>query len=160
MKKVLCKHIIFSKTPLKTHFQYNDQFQIFPCDFGNIPTSRFQTDFPIMLEYWYDDDEIIEVSDDLDDLENINKFISKNSKMMNKANRLTRLLTAITNHRFFTYSDKYDSIGRWGMSLPEGEVAPENKTPTSIWSIPYYHYDGIEKDLKIEQFSEPKHSNS
>jgi|GEM_PF-5388541 len=91
MKRVFSRQIVFSKTPLKTNFRFDDQFQIFPCDFKNTPVSRFQTDFPIMLEYWYDDDEAVEISEDFEDLENVSKFISRNSKVINKANRLTFL---------------------------------------------------------------------
>jgi hypothetical protein len=159
MKKIFVRQIVFSKTPLINHYKFKDEFQIFPCDFKNVPVSKFQREFPLVLEYWYDEDEKIEISEDFQDLESINNFLSKNSKISNKANRLTRLLTAITNHRFFSTSDKYDTEGRWGIIFPEGEPTNETKLPPSSWSIPWFHYETISDDLKIKEFTEQKHSN-
>lgn len=159
MTKELCRQIIFSKTPLKNHFRFGDEFQIFPCDYENVPVSKFQYDFSIVLEYWYDKDEVLEVSEDLQDLENVTSFISENFKKLHQAIRITRLLTAITNHKFFVYNEKYETNGRWGVSLPEGEIKVGEKIPTSSWSIPWFQYASIADDLKITEFSTQRHND-
>ena len=74
MKRKYFRNIIFSKTPLTGHFRFEDEFQIYPCDYENAPTSKHANDIPLIIEFWIDEDENPEVPEDL---QSIKSLISK-----------------------------------------------------------------------------------
>ena len=158
MTKKFYRNIIFSKTPLTSFLRVGDHFQIYPCDFENAPKSRFCNDFPLAIEYWVDEDEKVEVSDDWEDLK---EHFSKTSLQIIKLNRLTSLLSSITNHRIFNYAE---IEFRWGVPLPDKELNETekqivNNTPSqAIFGI--YTYPDMWKDLQIKEFSEQRHQSA
>jgi hypothetical protein len=155
MRKKFYKNIIFSKTPLTGHFRFGDYFQIYPCDFENAPKSEHASDIPLVIEFWIDEDENPEVSEDL---ESMKSFISPTTNQTNKLNRLTRLLSAITNHRFFNNSE---TELKWGSPLPDDIEADKekfNQTSSSL-ILGFYYYPQIGDDLKITSFSEQRHED-
>jgi hypothetical protein len=158
MTKKFYRAIIFSKTPLTTYLRVGNYFQIYPCDFTNAPKSRYCHDFPLVIEYWVDEDEKIEISDDWEDLKD---YVSKSSLQIIKLNRLTRLLSAITNHRFFSYGE---SEFKWGVALPDKELGGDekdkiNNTPSQA-ILGVYTYPDMWKDLQLKDFSEQRHPSS
>lgn len=158
MTKKFYRNIIFSKTPLTTYLRIGDYLQIYPCDFENAPKSRYCHDFPLVIEYWVDEDEKIEVSDDWEDLKD---YVSKSSLQIIKLNRITRLLSAFTNHRFFTYGE---SEFRWGVALPDKELDEEekqviNNTPSQV-IFGVYTYPKMWNDLQLKDFSEQRHPSA
>ncbi|MDI1233410.1 MAG: hypothetical protein PSX81_03915 [bacterium] len=114
------RNIIFSKTPLKTNFRFNDQFQIYPCDFKNAPKSNLINDFPLIIEYWVDENENPEVPDKWNEIKSL---MSSASNQTNRLNRLTNLLSAITNHRIF-FNSQPEAC--WGVPFPE-EITDDNR---------------------------------
>jgi hypothetical protein len=158
MKIKYYRSIIFCRTPLETNFRFNDLFQIYPCDFENSPKSERNDEIPIVIEYWVDEDENPEVSEDLID---IKSFVSSSTNQINKLNRITRLLTATTNHRF---SSGLGSGISWGITLPEQNNFEENEEEYNNQSsqnfINLYYYPNMAKDLKITEFSKQIHSDS
>jgi hypothetical protein len=155
MRKKYFRNIIFSKTPLKGFFKFHNEFQIFPCDFPNLPNINHTEDFPLIIEYWIDEDENQEV---LPEMESIKNFIASTTNQTNKLNRITRLLTAITNHRIFQLSDP---SFKWGLPLPpnHGENPEELDNTSSCLNLGVFAYPGMANDLKIDGFSEQRFDN-
>lgn len=146
MKKKIVRNIIFSKTPLKTQFRFFDFFQIYPCDFPGIPRSKYCDDMPLVIEFWYDENENPKIREDWKEIE---EFASP---MLNQSYRLTKiiqLLSAITNHRFFNYSDVYV---RWGLPIPD-EVTEKFNSESSQPILPFFTFPGLSKNLWLNEFS-------
>lgn len=147
MRKYI-KNIIFTKTPLKNNFKYEDKFQIYPLNIERAPNIDVTDHFPIIIEYWYETDDAIKISV-FDDLE-IDNIVSLTTVQTNKLIEITSLLSSITNFQFFFY--------RWPetfWSIPLTNDAKEHiKEISSIWSASLYYYPEIDKDLKIEGFTE------
>ncbi len=157
MKKKFYRNIIFSKTPLTTNFRFGDYFQIYPCDLENAPHSKHSDDIPLVIEFWIDEDENPEVGDDWVE---IKEFISTTANQTNRLNRITRLLSAVTNHRIYNNTDPET---KWGIVMPD-EVTDENRdiinNQSSQRFAGLYYYPTIEKDMTISEFSEQRHDNS
>ena len=152
------RNIIFSKTPLLSHFVVSGQFQIYPCDFPDAPKSDKGSDIPMVIEYWIDEDENAEVSEG--PFKEIEDFISPTTNQTNKLNRLTRLLSAVTNHRITNYTETELT---WGIALPENLNDEEKgkldkESSKLIW--PLYYYPNIAKDMQTNGFTEQKHQDS
>lgn len=155
MTKRFYRNIVFSKTPLTTHFRYEDEFQVYPCDFANAPKSDYCHDFPLVIEYWIDEDEIIEVDDIWEDLKD---HVAENARQNKKLNQLTRLLTAITNHRIYSYGE---TEFKWGYPLPAKELNEEEKlafdNQSSQAFLAFYTYPNLRLDLQIKDFVVKNH---
>ncbi len=157
MNKKFYKNIVFSKTPLTTHFRHADEFQIYPCDFPLAPRSTHCFDFPLVIEYWVDTDQKIPMPKELED----SKIILTGTLQQNKLNATLRLLSAITNHRFFNYGGKEF---KWGLSIPDKKLTEEEKKifdakpSETFWGI--YTYPNMYEDLHIKEFSAQTHTNS
>lgn len=145
------RNIIFSRTPLTTRFHFKEQFQIFPCIFEKAPISKITGIFPIVLEYWIDDSESIEVPEEF---KTVKKYISTLNRRSFKVEKIVRLLTAITNHKFFSHSG--EGI-KWGIPIPD-EVTDANKDEIDNQSsqpfLSIYSYPNLFKDLYITNFTE------
>lgn len=150
------RNIIFSKTPLTTKLYFEGQFQIFPCMFENAPTSKILDIFPIVLEYWIDDSEIVEVPEEF---KSVSKFISKIDRRSFEVEKIVRLLSAITNHKFFSHSGKGIA---WGFPIPD-EVTDENRDEIDNQSsqifLNAYSYPSLFNDLYITSFTEQNFAN-
>ena len=157
MKKKFIRNIILSKTPLATTFRFKNTFQIFPCDFEKAPKSKNNDDIPLIIEYWIDEEENVQVSDDLIELEDI---LGRGTNTANRINRITRLLTAITNHRFYSYFPEK----KWGTILPEGEIDDKKREEINNQSsetfIGRYTYPSIKNDMVINDFSKQNHPDT
>lgn len=151
MNKEYIRNIIFTKTPLNGKYKFNDDFQIYPLNLPKAANSKLTDHFPIIIEFWYDKDELPEVKEF--DKESTNKWIATATAQTNKLIKITNLLTSITNYRFFFYRNPETF---WSIPLLEKiEEEDYNKT-SSIWSASLYYYPDIGKDLKIDKFSDPK----
>ena len=149
------RNIIFSKTPLTGHFRFEDEFQIYPCDYENAPKSKHANDIPLIIEFWIDEDENPEVPEDL---QSIKSLISPITNQTNKLSRITRLLSALTNHRIHNLSE---TKLKWGMTLPvdlETDKEEINNSSSSL-IMGIYYYPTIANDLKIDGFSEQRHQS-
>jgi hypothetical protein len=157
MKKKFFRNIIFSKTPLKTHFRVGDKFQIYPIDFKYAPKSKKTDHIPLVIEYWIDEEENPEVSNDWNEIKN---SISSTANQINRLNRITRLLSVVSNHRFFNYPAT-EIV--WGMSVPE-EITNVNRDQIDqLNSQPFielYYYPLIAMDMEITDFVKQQHPAS
>lgn len=153
MKKKYVRNIIFSKTPLKGHFRFNEEFQIFPCDFANAPKSKYASDFPLVIEFWIDEEENPEVPAEFDP---ISSLISSSTNKTNKLSRLTRLLSTLTNHRI---DNPTNPEFKWGIPVPDDleKDAEQIDNSSSTLIMEAYNYPSISTDLKIEGFSKQQH---
>lgn len=50
MEEKFHKTIVFTKVLLKGFFRYEDPFQVYPLDLPNMPFSKLQSHFPLVLE--------------------------------------------------------------------------------------------------------------
>jgi hypothetical protein len=148
MKKKFCRNIIFSKTPLLAHLRFEDQFQIYPIQFEKAPKFERADDIPFVIEYWIDEDEKVEISDEFESIKGIMKSTSLQEK---KRNQITRILSIITNHRFFNL--EYEGL-KWGVPFPTSEMSKDEINSQSSQPImPIYNYPGLKDDLSIKAFS-------
>src|SRR5690606_26642246 len=128
------------------------------CDFPDAPTSDKGSDFPLVIEYWIDEDENPAVTDE--EMKDIKNFISPITNQTNKLNKLTRLLSAVTNHRIFNYAE---TELKWGIGLPcklgDEEKEALNKESSKL-TFPLYYYPNMSKDLQSDGFSKQRHPDS
>ena len=157
MSKRYCRSIIFSKSKFLTNFRFNDFVQMYPCDFKKAPRSNYEHYIPLVIEYWIDEDEKVEVPENL--LE-IKEFVKDGTVTVNELNRITGLLSSITNHRFI---QSIETEIRWGVVIPE-EWNDDNKRILSSASsqsiLCTYKYPEWGNDLQMSKFSEQRHSDS
>jgi hypothetical protein len=161
MNKKYCRNIIFTKTPFKSHFYHFDRFQIYPCDYPDAPKSDNAQDFPLILEWWMDEDEKPDVSEHF---EEIKDFMSDMDHIRTTRNEITRILSALTNHRFFSYEN---TDIKWGIEFPEKvdtaslseeELARMNNVSSKSFTMLYY-YPKVGYDMGTSGFSTQTHSS-
>ncbi len=156
MKKKFTRQIVFSKTPLKTFFHHADFLQIYPCDFPNAPKSGRCDDIPLVIEYWYDEEAKPTVPKEFEGL----KIVSEGTTQINRLKRITNILSALTNHRIFSYPS---TSTKWGFILPEieelekDEVKKEVDNSSSKVIVNMYNYPNDYNDKKIDAFITPKY---
>ena len=136
-------NIIFTTSPITGHYRYSDLFQIYPIPFEDKLQFDKATHFPVIIEYWIDENEKKKVSNPMFD--GIEEFISTSTLQNNWLYLLTRLLTVFTNHRFFLY----DTERAWFFPL---NTQITDATPSN-WGFKCYHYEGLIKKINISSFS-------
>lgn len=156
MKIKYYRNIIFCKTPLKSHFRFGDILQLFPCYYEGAPQNKGGNGtYPIIIEYWVDEEKNPEVPDEFASIKNI---ASSTTNQVNRLNKLIRLLTAVSNHHILSFMD---TTIRWGMPLPDNELTPEEEEIYNLQSSQRYmslfSYPGMSKDMEIDGFSAPRH---
>lgn len=127
MKKTFHKTIVFTKVPLKGFFRYEDMFQIYPLDLPNMPFSKLQPHFPLVLEYWTSLEDKIEVETAFEELK---ESFSQNATSSTKQDRILSLLSLFTNHLFFRYTD---FEGVWGMPILDDNPGYEAELWATKW---------------------------
>ena len=148
MKKYY-KALVFSNSILKTSFRFEDKFQILPIDMEGKPKSPYARHFPMFLEYTidYQNDEPTD-------------FFLLGAVKINKEKEILNLLSCLTNHRFFQYNT---SMIGWGIEMPnkmakdmteEERQNIDNRESRMFMGV--YSYQGLKKDLEIEQFTDFK----
>jgi hypothetical protein len=152
MNREICRRIVFSKSQLKTQLKFGDYFQIYPCEFKNSPVSPYCSDFPLVIEYYVDEVTEMKLPDELQEL---SLWLPESTQKTNQLNRLLRLLSVLTNHRFFL---SQESGFKWGIALPDHELnaneREEFKRASSQAFLPGFYYPSIADDLRITDFSE------
>lgn len=137
-------NIIFTTSPITGYYRYSDLFQIYPILFEDKVQFDKATHFPVIIEYWIDENEIKTVNNPMFD--GIEEFISISTLQNNWLHSLTRLLSVFTNHRFFLY----DREQAWFLPL---NTQITDTTPSN-WGDKCYHYEGLKKKLNISSFSQ------
>lgn len=138
-----CSNIIFTTSPMTGHYRYSDIFQIYPIPFEDKLQFEKATHFPIIIEYWVDENEKKKISNPM--FEGNEESISILTLQNNWLHLLTRLLSVFTNHRFFLY----DSDQAWFFPL---NSAITDSTQSS-WGCKHYYHDRLNKKLNISEFS-------
>src|SRR5688572_16391309 len=92
------KAIIFCTNPLPGCFRYDDYFQIYPWNSEAAPKSDKAKLYPVALEYFFDDSEILPVPEEFKELQN---YLSRETHSNNKQKQILHLISSITNYRFF-----------------------------------------------------------
>lgn len=145
------RRIIFSKTPLKTQYNYNNVFQILPIDSKIAPTNPYAEDFPLFLEYFID----FEENDDKLDI------FAELAIQQKREFEIVNLLSILTNHRFFKYQTSKNS---WAITTPNvgfdnitEEMTELYNNQYSSWVIAGYVYPGLKNELEIIGFTERKY---
>lgn len=143
------KTIIFTKIPLTGYFRYADKFQIYPANLTGMPKSKFQEHYPVILEYYIQEEEIrvpIMEDDGLKDLRTLT------ATTITKKDEILNLLTLFTNHLFFRYSDL---TGTWGMPILKDDAKKEEINAwSSKWNLKMFHWSDLPEQLKIENFTD------
>lgn len=147
--RIFHKSIIFTKTPLAGYFQYKDIFQIYPANLDNMPKSVFQDHYPVVLEYWIDDDEKIVVTTDFEELKDL---YSLTATTLTKEDKILNILTVFTNHLFFKY---YDNTGTWGLPILDDNAGEKANAWSSKWNFNLFQWPELAKQLIINEFTKP-----
>lgn len=148
------KNIIFSKTPLKGIYRFEDKFQIYPLNLENAPQSKRADHFPLIIEFTLEESEVKEVKEFDTDL--VNDKVARLTAQTNKLIQLTNLISSISNFRLFFYRN---IEGKWTLQIPD-KITEKDKEKlnkiSSSWSLPLYVYPEMGNDLEITKFSEPE----
>ncbi len=143
------KAIIFTNTPLKGFYKYKDLFQIYPANLNNIPSSKLQEHYPAILEYWTDDSEVITLDERFEEFKD---FYSSVAVTLKKQDLILSLLSVISNHRFFRYTN---TVGCWSMPVLNDNPSKEEANSWSAkWCLPLYNFPSMADQLKISAFSD------
>lgn len=142
------KTVIFTKTPLVGYFRYADKFQIYPAELVDMPKSSLQEHYPVILEYYISDEEVIVPATDIEGLRDLRTLTATT---LTKQDEILNLLTLFTNHHFFRYSDL---TGTWGMPILKDDPGEEANSWSSKWNMIMFHWPGLPAQLKIEKFTE------
>jgi hypothetical protein len=141
------RRFIFTLTPLKKGYKFQDIFQVVPFEVENSPKSSIANHFPAFLEFWVEKDQI---GDSLDKLAFTENYLDE----------IINLLSSLSNHRFFRYHQDYNS---WRIEYPEVDyknLSNDQKdfytNQTSKWSSSIFMYPGFGNDQMIKSFSEFK----
>lgn len=146
------RSVLFSKTPLRSQFRFEDRFQILPIVSENAPYSPYARHFPLFIEYFIDYNEK-EFPEGMG-------LIKETEARQVVEDEYINLLSVLSNHHFFKYRGNQFN---WGIKtpnegfeklLPEEEAEYENQVCT--WIIGGYVYPGLKEDLKIDGFSDFK----
>jgi hypothetical protein len=100
--KTFYRAIIFSKIPLTGVFRYRDVFQVYPAALKNMPYYSGQRHYSLILEYWTTDADNVVIEHEFEELSDL---YSDTVRTLNKQDKILSLLTLISNHRFFRYTE-------------------------------------------------------
>lgn len=162
MAKEFIRNVVFTLTPLGAKFRYKEEFQVFPLLSDKAPQSEVASHFPVCIEYWIDTDEIVNVGKDInkyvgveiekEDQEStaFDQSMSKMTFLTNKLREICNLLSAITNHRFFTPKSPKQF---WALPLYKDNPEDYNEC-SSFWAFEFFYYPELPHELKIEYFSD------
>lgn len=143
------RNIIFTKTPLKGIFRFDDIFQIYPLNLANGINSEKAKLFPCLIEFWIDSEDIQQKK--IFDSKEIDATFSEGTTFTNKIIEITDLLSTISNFRFI-YNRSPDVF--WSLQIPEDNAVDVNSLSSHL-SIDLYYYPTMAKELAIEEFSNP-----
>ena len=90
--------------------------------------------------------------------EDLKDHVAENARQNKKINQLTKLLTAITNHRIYSYGE---TEFKWGAPLQANKMTEEDKVklnnqPSQAF-LPMYSYPNMRADLQIGDFVAQNH---
>lgn len=151
LQKKICRHIIFSKTPLKGWYRYKNEFQIYPANFENLPQDIYAIDFPVVLEFRVDATKLHNIPKDLEYFDQL-WGMSETTNETNQVKKLCNLLTAFTNHRFFPYVIE----GKWAKPLDDDINTEELERKPSRWALTCFDYYRMSDDMKISKYYKPE----
>ncbi|MEQ9063916.1 MAG: HEPN domain-containing protein [Vicingaceae bacterium] len=143
------KRIVFSKTPLKGCLRYKNKFQIFPANLKDMPKSKRQKHFPIVLELFLDEKDIVEHNEPF--FETLEELGMRTASISTKEDEILMLLTLFSNHLFF----KYDGLkGSWGLPLFDDDSNEEIDSRSSSWNMEMFHWPILPDELIIDGFTD------
>lgn len=142
------REIVFTKTPLRKVFRYNDEFQLIPYKSAIGPEiTRYVVDYPCFLEYG-----LPEGNSDIE-------------AQLAKEREICILLTAFSIYRVFVYDIHASS---WGVKMPlfgldvmglsDNETVTQIQSQVSEFYYPCFYYKKIRQDLLIKEFMDVEES--
>ena len=141
------RSVVFTKTPLKHSFRYKDIFQFYPLTDPKSPKHLYRTDFPIVIEYFVNDNYKSEIQYEEGPFKD---WLRESGKMITSKKVIYFLLSAITNHRFFDYTA---GVGSWTMEWPE-IIKEEVNHNRSEWRLNQYYYPESPEVREMESLVE------
>lgn len=149
MARKYYSNIIFCTNPIKGYYRFDDLFQIFPLQIEGQPDFSKAAHFPLVIEYWIEEQEVKKVANQM--FEGIAEWVSVSTLQNNTLKLYTNLLSAFTNHRFFVY----DTEQAWFMPIDKilNEKIKEDIIGSN-WGAKWYHFPGLREKLRIDKFSD------
>ena len=143
MNKTYRRTIVFCPLPVDGFYRYNNTFQILPPDKVAPKPPATMAHHPLILEYCFDTPEVryIPVAEGSNIRHPIAHWITINEVASEKLNEILRILSVVTNFRFFTYG--VDQA--WFTPLGGEETAAT--PPTCEWGQEFYSYPQFERDI-------------
>lgn len=154
----IVRNFVFSKTPLQGHYRFEDEFQIFPCDFEKAPKSNLATEFPLVLEFRIDENSNANITEFHESVQEFEQAPLVQN-IFNTKSRICRLLTSLTNHHIYCKLPQSNVI--WGTTMTidgRQKTAEESDNTRSQIILEGFYYPEQYEDLSITVFSEPRHS--
>ena len=137
--KQFYKAVVFCSNPLKGYYRFEDKFQIYPLASARAPQHDKVKLFPLVIEYWTDNEEEIPVPEMLQEAKDV---ITKTTHSINHQKRILMLLSALSNYRFIYPVPEL----QWFAEIPEGEMTEEMNKQKSKAGINYYWYPEMNKE--------------
>lgn len=143
------KTLIFTKVPLYHHYRFKDDFQIYPAHLENMPKSEFQADFPAILEFKTNKNDLLNIDSEDIIFKEIDSLLATK---LTKEKEILNLLTLFSNNRFFTYENLK---GFWGINMPniQEDFTKEINDLHSRWTIPRFYWKDLSQYLKLESLT-------
>lgn len=148
--KDIYKAIIFSRTPLKGFFRFENEFQIYPVE-ANILSSEKYKHYPIFLEFKILSEDIIKPNFSLDGLEDLisHDSISETATIQTKQDKIINLLNLFSTFKFFRYNK---AEGNWILPITS-KMAKEEIQNIEGSEFLYSHFFNKKIDFEIDDFS-------
>lgn len=148
ISKKFHRSIVFTKTPLRKKFKYQEIFQIFPATLEGMPYSKTQRHYPCILEFWITQNEHVNVDTEFEELKD---SYAETGAIINKEEKILSLLSLISNNLFFRYND---FTGIWGMPILKDDPGEEANSWSSKWCWPHFFFPEMPRQMQITSFSE------
>ena len=146
------KIIIFTKTPLKAFFKFEDKFQIYPLDEYYLGDSKNYKHYPIILEFKVHPENIIKPTLSYDGIEDLvsQDDINETATIQTTRDKIINLLNLFSTFKFFCYKK---SEGSWILPYKEGMTKEEMKNvKSSEFCFSYFFHKEI-NNFDINEFT-------
>lgn len=118
-----------------------------------MPVSSFQRHYPIIVEYWTTEQEVIVVPELF---EEVPLTYTNTARMLNKLDMILSILSVCSNHLFFRYKNVE---GTWTFSIEKDDLGEEINAVSSKWGLFMYYFPEMGEQLKITGFTDQVHQD-
>lgn len=141
------KAVIFTKTPLKGYFRFENEFQVYPVDEEFLPDSEKFKHYPIFLEFKINENDIVKPTISIDGFEDVvsKEQMIETATIQSKQDNLINLLNLFSTFKFFRYTK---TEGYWVLPFNENMTEEQIKsTSRSNFNFAFFWNKEINLDI-------------